>query len=165
MSQIPFPAPENNFLVEHTELLRHSFQSLTGNALIDNDLPPTKAARLLFQAPFILLSHNTKTDPILTYANLQALTLFELTWEQLTAMPSRLTAELPNRAERARLLQQVTEHGYINDYSGIRVSKTGKRFLIEQATVWNLIAPDGSLRGQAATFGANCQFLNDTRRT
>lgn len=57
-----------------------------------------------------------------------------------------------NHTERARLLQQVTEHGFINDYSGVRISKTGKRFVIEQATVWNLIGTAGTICGQAATF-------------
>jgi hypothetical protein len=42
--------------------------------------------------------------------------------------------------------------GYIDDYAGVRVSRTGRRFLIEGATVWNLIETDGRLVGQAATF-------------
>ena len=152
MNRFPSPSPENDYLVEHTELLRSSFQTLTGHPLVDDDLSAADAASWLFQAPFVLLSHNTDLDPTLTYGNLCAMELFELTWEQLTAMPSRLTAELPNRTERDRLLQQAREHGFINDYSGVRISKTGKRFLIEQATVWNLIEPSGTIRGQAATF-------------
>jgi len=152
MNKMPCPAPENDYLVVHTELLRNSFQALTGQPLIDDALSPTDAARALFEAPFVLLSHNTEADPILTYGNLRAMEVFELTWEELTVMPSRLTAESPNRTERARLLQQVTEHGFINNYSGVRASKTGRRFLIEKATVWNLIGPSATLGGQAAAF-------------
>lgn len=59
-------------------------------------------------------------------------------------MPSRLTAEAPNRAERARLLAEVTARGFIEDYSGRRISHTGQRFLIERATVWNLTDAEGN---------------------
>jgi hypothetical protein len=67
-------------------------------------------------------------------------------------MPSRLTAEAPNRADRERLLAEVTARGFIDDYAGVRITSTGQRFLIQQATVWNLIDAAGQRRGQAATF-------------
>ena len=67
-------------------------------------------------------------------------------------MPSRLTAEAPDRAARARLLAQVAAQGFIDDYAGVRISRAGKRFLIERATVWNLTDDQGRLCGQAATF-------------
>jgi hypothetical protein len=70
----------------------------------------------------------------------------------LTRTPSRLTAEAPDREERARLLEIVTRRGFIDDYSGIRVSKTGRRFRISRATVWNLLTEDGRPCGQAARF-------------
>lgn len=66
--------------------------------------------------------------------------------------PSRLTAEPMNREERARMLEQARTHGYISDYRGIRISLSGKRFLVERATVWNLHKTDGTPLGQAATF-------------
>jgi len=50
------------------------------------------------------------------------------------------------------LLAQVTEHGFIDDYSGIRISKSGRRFRIGRATVWNLVTERGEPCGQAATF-------------
>jgi hypothetical protein len=100
----------------------------------------------------VLVSHGTEPDPILNYGNRAALSLWEMTWEELTHTPSRLTAEAPNRAERARLLQAVTERGFIDDYSGIRISKSGRRFRIARATVWNLITQTGTPCGQAAMF-------------
>jgi hypothetical protein len=125
---------------------------LTGQNLVERAVTDADAARLLFHASFVLLSHNRALDPILTYGNLKALELFELSWEELTAMTSRLTAEAPNRDERARLLARVAAEGYIGDYSGVRVSSKGKRFRIERATVWNLIDDRGEIRGQAARF-------------
>ena len=49
------------------------------------------------------------------------------------------------------LLARVAAHGYIDDYAGVRVSRTGRRFGIEGATVWNLIDGEGRHQGQAAT--------------
>ena len=102
----------------------------------------------------MLVSHGTEADPVLNYGNAAALALWEMSWAELTRTPSRLTAEAPNRAERARLLAAVTARGFIDDYSGIRISKTGRRFIISQATVWNLLTEQGKPYGQAAMFGA-----------
>ncbi len=146
------PSAANRYRVEHTEQLRRSFHALTGRHLIDPALSPDAAADALFHAPFVVLSHDTAPDPLLTYGNRAALELFALSWEALIRMPSRLTAEAPDRAERARLLAEVTARGYIDDYSGVRISRAGKRFLIERATVWNLTDKVGRLCGQAATF-------------
>jgi hypothetical protein len=88
----------------------------------------------------------------LNYGNAAALALWEMPWEELTRTPSRLTAEAPNRDERARLLEAVTTRGFIDDYSGVRISKNGRRFRIFRATVWNLLTVDGKPCGQAAMF-------------
>jgi hypothetical protein len=146
------PSPANHYQVEHAERLRRTFHALTGRHLIDPAWSSEAGAKALFYAPFVVLSHDTAPDPILTYGNQTALKLFALSWEELTHMPSRFTAEAPNRAERARLLAEVTARGFIDDYSGVRIAKTGQRFLIEQATVWNLTDEDGRPCGQAATF-------------
>jgi hypothetical protein len=34
----------------------------------------------------------------------------------------------------------------------VRIARTGRRFLIQRATVWNLTDDQGRLCGQAATF-------------
>jgi len=111
-------------------------------------------AEKIFHAPFVLVSHGTEADPVLNYGNATALSLWEMSWEELTRTPSRLTAEAPNREERARLLAAVTARGFIDDYSGIRISKTGRRFRIARATVWNLLSEAGKPCGQAAMFSA-----------
>ena len=100
----------------------------------------------------MLVSHGTEADPVLNYGNQSALNLWEVSWEELTRTPSRLTAELPEREERARLLAAVNERGFIDDYSGVRISKSGKRFRISRATVWNLVTEGSECCGQAATF-------------
>jgi hypothetical protein len=146
------PGPNNNYLANHVALLLGSLKAVTGRDLIDPQAEPLETARQLYEAPFFVASHDTLGDPILTYGNRFAQDLFEMSWEEFTATPSRYTAEAPNREERARLLAEVTKNRFIDNYSGIRISSTGKRFRIKQATVWNLMDPNGNNAGQAATF-------------
>ena len=113
---------------------------------------PLGLSKNVFNAPFVLVSHGTEADPILNYGNAAALKLWEMSWEEFTYTPSRLTAEAPNREERARLLAAVTDHGYIDNYSGVRISKGGRRFRIAQAVVWNLVSGNNEYAGQAAMF-------------
>lgn len=153
------PTPENDYLVTHVARLLASFRHWTGKDLIEAGLALDDQARKLFYAPFVVLSHDTAPDPLLNYANEAGLRIFELTWNDLTAMPSRLTAQTPDQAERARLLAEVSRRGFIDNYGGIRIGKTGRRFVIERATVWNLIDETGAPYGQAATF-SQWRFLD-----
>ncbi len=146
------PNPANGYLAGHVALLRRSLRALAGRDLVAGDPSPEEAAERVYGAPFVVLSHDAGPDPVLTYGNRKALELFELSWDDLTRMPSRLTAEAPDREERARLLRRVAQRGFIDDYAGVRVSATGRRFRIAGATVWNLIDPQGRVCGQAATF-------------
>lgn len=146
------PSEANQFLASHITRLLTSLRRLTGRDLVDPKLANLDQARAIFHAPFVLLSHNTAADPILNYGNRTGLQLFELAWTELIQTPSRQTAEPLHRDERARLLAAVTRQGYIDDYSGIRISKHGRRFRIERATVWNLLDESGAPYGQAATF-------------
>ena len=133
------------------DLLSWSYHSLIGRPLVPNGMVGAQAAQWLYsEAPFAILAHNTEPDPIFVYGNEAAQRLFEYTWEELTKLPSRLSAETPDRAERAQFLEAVKRYGYIQGYRGIRVSKSGRRFSIENATVWQLIDSEGVWHGQAA---------------
>lgn len=156
---MPEPGPANDWLAEHAALLIRCYRQWTGRDLVDPCLPPSMAAQALYEAPFVVLSHNTEADPRFTYANLSAQRLFEMPWAEIVGLPSRYSAEPLAREERERLLQRVAEHGFIDDYSGVRIAKSGRRFRIVQATVWNLFDPAGQPAGQAACFG-NWQALD-----
>ncbi len=143
---------DNTLLIEHVQRLLDSYRHWTGRELIPVGRLPEEPAKALFYQPFVVLSHGTQEDPILNYGNQVALALWEMTWEEFTSMPSSLTAEPINRVERARLLSQVMRYGYIDDYRGVRISKSGRRFLVEKATVWNILYANGRYVGQAATF-------------
>lgn len=146
------PAWKSLECIAHAECMARSYRELTGRELVPQSEDAGELARRLFEARFVLASHGTESDPILNYGNAKALELWAMSWDEFTRTPSRFTAEEPNRAERARLLEDVTNRGFIENYSGIRISRTGRRFLIERATVWNLRTEDGSPCGQAATF-------------
>ncbi len=139
-------------VIARVECLSRSLLRWTGRELIAGVSDATELSRRVFEASFVLVSHGTEADPVLNYGNRAALTLWETTWEVLTQMPSRLTAEAPLRQERARLLAAVMERGFIDDYSGVRVSTTGRRFRITRATVWNLMDENDARCGQAAMF-------------
>ena len=143
---------QDESVIARAQILARSLKHWTGCDLLPGKLSAAEFSEKLFHAPFVQVSHGTETDPILNYGNAAALLLWDMSWDELTLTPSRLTAEAPNREERARLLAMVAARGFIDDYSGIRISKTGRRFEISRATVWNLISEDGRPCGQAAMF-------------
>lgn len=123
---------------------------MTGRNLVDHKLSDKDRYRSLFEAPFCVVSHNAGHDPVFNYGNKVALELFEMKWVDFINMPSRLSAEQQIREEREHLLARVTEYGFIEDYKGVRISSSGKRFLVEDSIVWNMIDVNGTYRGQAA---------------
>jgi hypothetical protein len=141
-----------SFDLIHLRRLLDSYQRWMQRDLIERSANFALEAERLFHAPFVVVSHGTQADPIFCYGNALALQLWELTWAELTSMPSRLTAEPMHRDERAQLLARTTRDGYVDDYRGIRISKSGRRFRIDQAIVWNVLDEAGNYAGQAATF-------------
>lgn len=139
-------------VVAWTKLLLDSYRHWLGNELIERNGTFVEQVQRVFECPFVIVSHGIQDDPILNYGNRTALMLWEMDWGQLTATPSRFTAEPLNQEERAEMLRRAESHGYIDDYRGIRISKTGKRFLVENAIVWNVVDAQGVQQGQGATF-------------
>ena len=139
-------------IIRWSQRLLDSFYRWTGKELLDREGSVSEQARRLFDASFVVVSHGLEADPILNYGNQAALDLWEMTWEQLTRTPSRQTAEPVNQEERARLLRVVEAQGCSDRYRGVRVSATGRRFLVEEAVVWNVMNEEGQRIGQAATF-------------
>jgi hypothetical protein len=130
-------------------LLADSYARLVGRPLV----PTGKDAGWLYrEAPFAVLAHSTEDDPKFIYANKAAQACFEYSWEEFLSLPSRLSAEAPDQAERKKLLEEVARNGFMTGYSGLRVAKSGRRFIIEGGIVWELIDQTGKRHGQAATF-------------
>jgi len=145
------PCILNNFYDAHIALLLNSYHTLLGKPLLTIHSGES-IGQQVFEANFALLSHNTNLDPLFNYANRLALDLFEFSWSEFIGMPSRFSAEPLLREERERLLATVAAKGFIDDYSGVRIAKSGKRFLIQQAVVWNVYDLSSNYYGQAACF-------------
>lgn len=139
-------------LIEHCQHLLNSFKTLTGHDLTDRSPSIEVQAKNLFNANFVLVSHDTKPDPIFNYGNQTALDLWEFDWQHFIELPSRLSAEPLAQIHRDRLMLEVKNTGYIQNYRSIRISRTGKRFWVENATIWNVTDNFGNAIGQAATF-------------
>ena len=148
------PNPSNQFHAAHINLLLGSYRRWTGRRLEISRTGDQEGSEsgAIYRAPFVVLSHGTEADPIFNYANQAGQSLFEMTWREFMETPSRLSAEPLVRAERLRLFERVAEHGFIEDYRGVRVSKSGRRFFIERATVWTVQDAAGNPAGQAALF-------------
>ncbi|NRF96127.1 MEKHLA domain-containing protein [Paenibacillus frigoriresistens] len=136
---------------EHAKTIIQSYKKCTGKDLIHVNNEASLFDQL-FHAPIIVLSHGVEDDPILNFGNREALKLWELDWETFIKTPSRLTAEPMEREERDRFFEIVTEKGFVDNYTGIRISSNGTRFYIVKATVWNLVDDEGKYQGQAASF-------------
>jgi PAS domain-containing protein len=121
---------------------------------------PAHAAQALFDAPRAVLSALGPfgSDHLFNYANRTALELFEYSWDELIGQPSSASAEPVHRDERRSLLDEVGRKGFIENYSGIRIGKNGRRFRIKKATVFNLLDEASAYLGQAATF-ADYEYL------
>ncbi|MCC2641844.1 MAG: uncharacterized protein K0S45_2257 [Nitrospira sp.] len=139
-------------VIEWCQLLLDSYRHWIGRDLLQRAGGPEEQAQAMFLAPFVVVSHGAEVDPMLNYGSQLALNLWELTWDELRRTPSRLTAEAVNRAEREWMLEQARTRGYMGNYRGVRISSSGRRFLVEDAIVWNVIDRTGHRLGQAATF-------------
>ena len=130
-------------------LIASSFERLLGRPLVARSGDPV---RVLWENPRAIVAHGTEPDPLFFFANQAALEQFESDQHRFIGMPSRLSAEAPLRAERQAFLDEVARHGFVANYSGVRISAKGRRFTIRNGIVWNLVDRSGTIHGQAATF-------------
>ncbi|MBN1407818.1 MAG: MEKHLA domain-containing protein [Calditrichaceae bacterium] len=153
--------PTKQFIVEQTRHMADSLMKLAGRKM-DPEWPemnPEELARKVYEADFALISHdNAEPYPFLNYGNATAQLLWEMSWDTLQHTQSRYTAEPTRLADRERVLQQVKEQGFVDDYEGVRISMTRKRFRIGPATIWNLSDQENQYIGQAAMF-KNWKFI------
>ena len=139
-------------VVEWSQLLLNSSRHWIGRELLERAGDRASQAHALFLSPFVVVSHGMEEDPLLNYGNQVALELWGMTWEDLRRTPSRLTAEPTNQAEREWMLEQAKTRGYLGTYRGVRITSTGRRFLVENALIWNVVDAEGQRVGQAARF-------------
>lgn len=135
------------------EIILRSYRHWIGRELVPAvGKSAEERVKALFEASRVVAASNDDPDPMLIYGNRKALELWEMTPEEFTRTLGRKTAEPMEQAARDRFLAEVRKNGFVENYEGIRISSTGRRFRIEKATVWNLLDEAGRYRGQAATF-------------
>ncbi|NES81244.1 MAG: MEKHLA domain-containing protein [Moorea sp. SIO2B7] len=139
-------------IITWNQLLLDSYKKLIGHDLIERTGNAEEEAKELFFSPFAVLSHGIEADPIYNYGNQVILDLWERSWDDLIKTPSRLSAEPMLREERQKILEKTTTQGYLKNYQGVRISRTGKQYKIEDVTIWNVLDYQGKYCGQTATF-------------
>lgn len=139
---------------EFARLLLSSHLRLAGEPLYPPVFSGTDdEARWLYEsAPFGLLAHDAAADPVFVYANITAQRCFGYSWREFVGLPSRLSAAGDARGERGEFVRSVAERGYATGYRGVRIAKSGRRFWVQDVSMWNLVDTDGTYVGQAAAF-------------
>ena len=146
-------------VVQRCGWLAAGFRRWTGREIL-SDLAhqPIDLARSLYDAPQVIVAHGTQADPIFWFANRTAQRLWEVDWPMFIRMPSRQSVEAGEHDDRERLLARAQADGYVDDYQGVRISASGRRFRIQNVVLWNLRNEQDQPAGQAATF-ADWTFL------
>lgn len=152
MKKTGLPSSENSYLKDYIYQITSSLKKLANIEIVDPSLSLEDQAKQAFTSDYVLLAHNATNEPIFNYANQTALRLFEMSWDEFTTMPSKYSAESDERGKREQFIAEVEQKGYSKDYSGIRVSKTGKRFEIKNVILWNVYDLENNRIGQAALF-------------
>lgn len=152
-STFPPPADSNNYHRDHLAIVLENLKRWTGYDLMaDYGFAWETLGQQVFGADFYILSQDNAATPILNYGNDRVLQLWEVSWAELTTMPSQDTAKPVERSTRLAMMARVKANNYLSGYSGLRISKTGTEFHILDVTIWNLFASNGDPYGQAAWF-------------
>jgi len=139
-------------IVDWTQIILNSYHGLFNQQLIDRTGDKLTQSKNLFYAPMVVYSHDNQKDPIYNYSSEKGLIVWDMTWDQFRKTPSRTTTEPLLREEREAILRETATKGYMTNYEGIRISRSGKKYKISDITLWNLTDNLGQYCGQAATF-------------
>lgn len=145
-------ASDFRFVTRAVEIL-DSFRRHLGRELVERSGDLAEDARRLFDLPLAVLAHDTSPAPLLDWVNLAAARAFDATPETLLGRPSAATAPAEAIADRQHLFTLLAEHGFVTGYSGVRISLTGRRFIIDDVTVLTLADTSGRQAGHAAVIG------------
>jgi hypothetical protein len=144
---------DHRFVTRATVIL-DSFRRCVGRELIDRSGDAAEDARRLFDLPLAVLAHDTAPQPLLDWANQAAARAFDATPESLLGRPSAATAPADAVADRGKLFEALARDGFVTGYSGVRVSLTGRRFIIDDVTVCALVDEAGRPAGHTAVIGS-----------
>ncbi len=139
--------------------LVRSYHRRSGQPLLPIAGDAESLAHALYHAPLAVLAHDGAADPRFVYANRTAQRLWERDWRGFIGLPSRLSAEPVARDERQEQLVRAAASGFLTGYRGVRISASGRRFQLDDVTLWTVDDDAGQAIGQAAVF-ATWRFLD-----
>ena len=141
--------------IARATLILDSYRRLLGRDLFIRTGDAAEDARRLFELPLAVLAHDTSPAPLIDWANLAAGRAFDATPESLLGRPSADTAPADAVADRRALFDTLAARGFVTNYSGVRVSLAGRRFVIEDVTVFEVTDAAGRPAGHAAVIGGS----------
>ena len=115
-------------------------------------VPPEGRTDTLYHLPAIVVAHDATADPCFVYANAAAQALWGYQWSRFVGMPSRLSAPPEERGKRGNLLEDGRRAGVVIGRDLVRVAADGRRFVVAEVVLWNLVDASGTRIGQAATY-------------
>ncbi len=145
---LALPAEANFHQDAYIRCVADSFARVTGAPLLQSGLSGQGA----WLGDFALLTHRGDDQAMLNYGNLFALRLWESSWAEFTTTPSAATAPPEDIGPRHAVMQKVARDNFVRGYSGRRISRKGRLFVIEDVTIWRLLDDDGEAFGVGAFF-------------
>lgn len=139
--------------IDRAAVILDSYRRHLGRDLFPRSGDAAADARTLFDLPAAVLAHDTATPALLDWANRAAAEAFDATPTALLGRPSAATAPVDATPDRQQLFVRLQQHGFVTGYEGVRISLSGRRFVIADVTVYELRDRDGRAAGHAAIIG------------
>lgn len=132
-----------DFYVQHSLLI---YESFTNNFI---EFPihfsdPVDLVLKLYHAPFIVFSVDNSETPKYNYLNYRAQQAFEINRNNLNNF--YLKDSVPEQLQNNLLgfTKHIRETGKFSNYNGVRMSRGGNQFRLNNAYVWSLLSSDGA---------------------
>jgi len=141
----------------HISILNSCLQKLSGKGIYERmglSAETSTYLEVCQNKRFALISHTTEMDPIFNYGNEAVLNAFARSYDELCVIPSRLSAVAgtDDHHLRTKLMHKVTNDGYVEGASGIRIRGDRQFLRFVDAVVWNCHDENGEYYGQACFF-------------
>lgn len=122
-------------IAEQMLLLNKRFEESFNDTLVPF-LDAQDLAIKLHHAPYPLFAYDGNDNPKYTYMNLAAQRLFKVEQHEVKHLHVTETTEELLRKNLLNFIQEVKSKKRYLSYSGLRITKNGERFRLENAYLW-----------------------------